>query len=326
MDIEVGQADHVGWVRHTAIGRQGHVGDDEAALRILDPQIIGRLVDQGLQRQVLVLDWACGLEARDPGVNGPPPPVRRRSAADLSGLPARHRASGIEVGYVVVSGQPSAVGRRPLADLNGPPVGDPAGPGSRRSLRAGRARLREKGVDGGRGGPGGDAQGHDFRKGRARKHPLRRDAVDLAVAAIAQDEPLVGVEKANALWDIVDRRLVARHQRFEHCDPLLKVALVDFVEGRRSRARGFDLPLGRGGDLPIRVCGHACSAAITIGASPIFLVCAEELAQVSQHVLIVYEAIARPDCISRCRIATLCRAAPMIAPVRPVAGGLTRVA
>ena len=96
-------------------------------------------------------------------------------------------------------------------------------------MRAGRTGLRKKGVDGGRGGPGGNAQGHDFGKRRARKHALGRDVVDLAVAAIAQDEPLVGVEKANPLWDIVDHRLVARGQRFEPCDPLLKLALMDFV-------------------------------------------------------------------------------------------------
>ncbi len=246
MEVKVGQADHVACSCPTAIGRQGLVDDDETALGILHPQIIGHPVDQGLQREVLALNWTSGLESGNLVVNGPPPAVWRRPAADLSGPLVRHWASGLKFGYVVVSGQPPAVGRRPLADLNGPPIRDPAGPGSRRSFRAGRTGMREKDVDGGRGGPGGDAQVHDFGKRRARTHPLGRYAVDLAIAAIAQNEPLIGVEKANALRDIVDRRLAARGLRFERCDSLPKVVLMDFKRGgRRSLACGCDQRIGR---------------------------------------------------------------------------------
>jgi hypothetical protein len=62
------------------------------------------------------------------------------------------------------------------------------------------------------------------RKGGAWPNLLGREAVDLGVAAIAQDQPLLAVKKAHALGDIVHRGLIAQRLRPQLRVPGLKIA------------------------------------------------------------------------------------------------------
>ena len=55
-EFEVGLADQVCGPRHANSVRRDLVGDDEAALDVFDPKVVGQPVDQGLQRQALVRD------------------------------------------------------------------------------------------------------------------------------------------------------------------------------------------------------------------------------------------------------------------------------
>ena len=68
-------------------------------------------------------------------------------------------------------------------------------------------------LGGHRTGSGGGAAFDDLAQARAGPDLLGRQAVDLGVAAVAQDQPLVAIEKANALGDIVDRGLIAQSLR-----------------------------------------------------------------------------------------------------------------
>ena len=60
--FEIGLSDQVRGSRHAdAVGRD-LIGDDEAAIDVLDPKVVGQPVDQGLQRQALVGGGARGFE------------------------------------------------------------------------------------------------------------------------------------------------------------------------------------------------------------------------------------------------------------------------
>ena len=63
--------------------RRGLVGDDEAAVDVLDPEVVGQPVDQRLQRKALVRRGARGLELGDVLVSDDPAAARHRHASHL---------------------------------------------------------------------------------------------------------------------------------------------------------------------------------------------------------------------------------------------------
>ena len=88
----------------------------------------------------------------------------------------------------------------------------------------------------------------DFRQRGAWTNVLGRKAIDLRVTAIAQDEPLLVVERANALRQIVDHGLKAPHPRGEGRDRGAKFALDDFNrDGRQPANRDQVVLIGSDG-------------------------------------------------------------------------------
>lgn len=217
MKIGIGQTDHVTGFGLAAVGSNGPVGDDEAAFGVLHPQVVGHPVDQRLQRDLLVDDQAIGGEFR----------------------------------YVLMRGHPSAVRHRLMADLNCPAVGEICGPVSQGRARIDRPGKCEISVAGHRGCPGSDAAFDDFAQRPAGAQVFGRDAVNFRIAAVAQDQPFSGVEKADALRDVVDRRLESQRLLLECCDRSPEFALERLVRGARQfRQRGKLGRFGRLGGLP----------------------------------------------------------------------------
>ncbi len=153
--------------------RRRAVGDDKTALDILDPQIVRHPVDQGLQRDTLVGDHAAGF------------------------------------GDVLVVRNPAAVRQGVMADLDAAPIRQHRRPDLGRHARDNGLVLGEVffGVRGR--GPGRHAQIDNLAQRRARAHVLGLQAIDLGVAGIAQDQPVIPAEDAHAFRDVLDGQGVA---------------------------------------------------------------------------------------------------------------------
>ena len=210
--FEIGFADQVLRAGDTDAVGCNLVGDDEAAVNVLDPKVIGQPVNQGLQRQALV----------------------------------GGRARGFEFGDVVIGDHTAAAGHRLAAHLNEPAVRQLGHPDDRIAAEMVRDAKREIVVGGRRPGSGGDAKLNDLTQRDARTDLLGRKPVDLREAAIAQDYSILGVEAANALRDRVEDGLLALRLRLQLDD--CGVAIIhDGVAGlgRQLCERGQAVRVGR---------------------------------------------------------------------------------
>jgi hypothetical protein len=56
VDIKAGQTNHVAGILPTAIGRERLVHDEESAVLVLDPEMVGGSVDESLPHSALILE------------------------------------------------------------------------------------------------------------------------------------------------------------------------------------------------------------------------------------------------------------------------------
>jgi len=86
---------------------------------------------------------------------------------------------------------------------------------------------------------GGRAGLHDLAQRSARTNLFGFEAIDFRVTAIAQDQPPVAVEKANARRNIIDGRFVTSRLRLEFGYRLPNIPLSGLGGGsRQSHQRG----------------------------------------------------------------------------------------
>ncbi len=170
--LQVGLADDfLGRPPHAP--RRRPVADDEPALDVLDPEVVGHPIDQRLQRDALVGDRAAGL------------------------------------GDVLVRRNPAAARQGVVADLDAAAVGQFGGPGVGRLAGVdGFAKLNVR-VDLLRRRAGRDAQLDDLAQAHAGAHVGRVQAIDLGIAGVGQDQPLVVAEEADAFGNVLDGQRVA---------------------------------------------------------------------------------------------------------------------
>ena len=88
-ELKVRLADQIGRPGKTHSRRRDLVGDDEAALDVLDPKVVRQPVDQGLQRQQLLRRSDRGLEFGNILMRRDPAAARHRLVADLNRPPVR---------------------------------------------------------------------------------------------------------------------------------------------------------------------------------------------------------------------------------------------
>ena len=179
--VEIGQADHVARMRAEAVGGERLVGDDEAASRILDPEVEGHPVDQRLQREAFLGQSAVGLEFGDVLVGDDQAAIGDGAVVDpdLSSVAELDR-------------------QRPRRRIGhcGAGQGDVNRAVHRRHMR-------------------GDVAFDDFFERDLRGQLCHRGAVDLDETLVDADQPLAGIEQAHAAGGAFGNRLIACSFGFE---------------------------------------------------------------------------------------------------------------
>ncbi len=146
------------------------------------------------------------------------------------------------LGYVLVGRDPSAVAPRLVHQRDDAAVVELDHGGDRATLRQRgheiEAILLRVAVE----GSGRGTDGEEIPQGAARPHQVAREPVHLQVAVVAHDEPLGGIEHAQALGHVVEGL-------FQHTDAVARLVLA-----RRDHGR----------ELPAEAAEHGCDEAYEI--------------------------------------------------------------